>query len=377
MNALNRRLYQYRESQISFWWLHTIGWIIYVLLFYYHVVMLGQPMGPVLIPTVFEGIRSNFLLRIVVLFIPAYFYLILLRQIYQRLYEYANRIWLLTLLILGGSILGALLCYVTMEIVLNLILGLPVSGLLQFRPAILYIQLWISIIFVIWSGLYFGIKYWLDWSRKKNITEELLRKGQKEQLRMLRYQLNPHFLFNALNSIRALIREDKHNAKSAITDLSAYLRYTFIGEEEAEVSLQREMEVIQHYYALEKRRFGDRLQMKFEIAPAAEQQTLVNFLVQPLVENAVKYGMRTSPMPLRVGISAEMSDTELRIEVCNTGHWMSETERNIITDRGTGTGLRNVKTRLQNCYGDRHRFRISEQDGKVCVGFAIRMEGGK
>jgi len=351
------------------------GWVLYVLLFYFHVVLLRNPGGFNLIELLFVGTESNYLLRIFMLFIPMFFYLALLRLFYRAVFEKASTILRLTIVILSGSIIGALLSYLTMELAINLVRGRAILQLFSFRGEVLFIQFWTALVFVIWSGLYFGIKYWQEWSEQGDLTEKLYAQGQQVQLQMLRYQLNPHFLFNALNSIRALIGENKQVAKQTVTELSEFLRYSLLEENYAEAPLSREIEAIRHYGAIEKRRFGDNLELAYEISPEAGNYPIISFLVHPLVENAVKYGLRTSGSFLKIRIVAGIENEKLHVGVYNTGQWVEESEYPRRSVPGTRTGLKNVRARLDNAYPQRHTFWIVKGVDEVSVHFIISKNG--
>ncbi len=108
-----------------------------------------------------------------------------------------------------------------------------------------------------WSILYFSIKFWLEWENQKKIAEKASALVQNTQFQMLRYHLNPHFLFNALNSIRALIDEDTLNSRKLITELSEYLRYSLVSRNKPSVSIKEELEAINHYLSVEKQRYEE------------------------------------------------------------------------------------------------------------------------
>jgi LytS/YehU family sensor histidine kinase len=228
---------------------------------------------------------------------------------------------------------------------------------------------WIMVLFAVpfgWSVLYFGIKFWLDWEQEKRKAEKAKVIAQKAQLQMLRYQLNPHFLFNALNSIRALIEEDRKNAKVMLTELSEFLRYSLNNRNRTDVTLHDEINAIQHYLSVEKKRYEEKLDVTYEIDPKAEKVPILNFLIHPLVENALKYGMQTSPMPLNIRIIAKIYNGYLQIYIINSGKWIKPSlgENN---PRGTSTGLENVKARLDNAYLNKYKIDFSEKDEEVHV----------
>ena len=209
-----------------------------------------------------------------------------------------------------------------------------------------------------WSALYFGVKYWRQWQaeREKALASAAL--AGRAQLEMLRYQINPHFLFNSLNSIRASIDEDADRARRMVTQLSEFLRYSLLHQGAAEVALGEEVEAVRNYLAIEQTRFEERLEVDFEIDEAAEGLPTPSFLLNPLVENAIKHGLKSPARPLRVRVSAKIKDGALLLEVANTGGLSGECA-------GTGVGLRNTRERLEKVYGGRGRLELFEGGGWV------------
>ena len=221
-----------------------------------------------------------------------------------------------------------------------------------------------------WSTFYLGIKFWLDWSDQKFRSEQAEILAKNAQLRMLRYQLNPHFLFNSLNSIRALVDEDEERAQKMTSELIEFLKYSLTQKKYDNIPLKEELDSIKHYFAIEKQRYEDKLDISFKVEPEAEDYPVLSFLIHPLAENAVKYGMQTSQMPLKIVINAEVADNTLKLTVANSGKWIKPEKED--QDRyGTGTGLDNVRLRLLNSYPGGHKFTISEENGIVSVTIEI------
>lgn len=217
------------------------------------------------------------------------------------------------------------------------------------------------LLLLLWSGFYLGV---VSWRKQQQQQKQLLRadaEAQRARLRALRYQLNPHFFFNALNTIEALASEQPERVREVVRELSGFLRYTLLDEETLEAPLQDEVQAIEHYLAVEKIRFEDDLRIDIEVPPKAGRMRVPSFLVLPLVENAVKHGQRTSPPPLRLRLTGTVENETLVLQVANTGHWRGSAPN---TD-GTDTGLDNVRTRLETQYPDHHRFEVVEEDGWV------------
>jgi LytS/YehU family sensor histidine kinase len=220
---------------------------------------------------------------------------------------------------------------------------------------------------LVWGALYFGIKFWRDWIDERERAENAEKEAEQAQLQMLRYQLNPHFLFNALNSLRALIDEDSQQARTLITELSEFLRHSLISRNRTDVALRDEMQAVHHYLSIEKKRYEEKLDVTFDVDPRSEECPVLSFLIQPLVENAVKYGMQTSPMPLRIWIAASLNGQSLRITVTNTGRWVVRSAIGHPGINGAGSGLDNVRVRLQRAFPERHLLETIERNGRVSV----------
>ena len=227
-----------------------------------------------------------------------------------------------------------------------------------------------------WTSLYFAIKARQEWEQQKKRTQKANALAQTAQLQMLRYQLNPHFLFNSMNSIRALIDEDEAKARELVTELSEFLRYSLDSRDYANVPLRYEIEAIRHYFAIQKKRYEDKLRVIYDVDPEASEFPVLSFLVHPLVENAVKYGMRTSAMPLVIHLAAKIKNGALTIEVSNTGKWIEPQLQKEQPIAGTGTGLENVRLRLENAFPKSHNFEIVEREGRVRIKLEIQKPPG-
>lgn len=298
---------------------------------------------------------------------------LLLRQIYKRVNYRSITILALIGYIAFWSLVFTVLWYASIVILWYFATGPSAISFLNYRIALRWINYFVPI-WLGWSSLYFGLKFWRDWEDEKDRARKAVALAQRARLQMLRYQLNPHFLFNALNSVRALIQEDKKHAKDMITELSEFLRYSLIHRDHADVPLREELDAIRHYLSIEKKRFEDKLKVTFHIDPKAEDYPVLSFLIHPLVENAIKYGMKTSPMPLKIHIEAAVREGNLRIAVNNSGSWLSRPEDGKGSLDGTGTGLTNVRTRLENAYPGRHRFAVEQNNGSVGITIDIYKE---
>jgi len=193
----------------------------------------------------------------------------------------------------------------------------------------------------------------------------------RARFRALRYQINPHFLFNVLNTIDVLSRKMPERIPDLLQELASYLRYTLTLKPRMLILLREEVKSVKSYLAVEQIRFKDHLAVDFEIHPDAAERSLPDMLLQPLVENAIKYGMRTSPMPLQVMIGAEISQGRLCISVCNTGTWVTD---NDVRRKRPHIGLANLRERLEIFYDNDFVLKTSEAKGWVKMEIRLPLE---
>jgi LytS/YehU family sensor histidine kinase len=171
---------------------------------------------------------------------------------------------------------------------------------------------------------------------------------------MLRYQLNPHFLFNTLNSISTLVLlRQTERANAMLSRLSSFLRYTLVNEPSGMVTMTQEVETLKLYLEIEKMRFEDRLQPRFEIDPSVERARLPSLLLQPLVENAIKYAVTPQEEGAEIAIEGKRVIDRVLITVSDTGPGLDSAPANVTS---TGVGLANIRDRLAQAYGENHRF---------------------
>jgi LytS/YehU family sensor histidine kinase len=222
------------------------------------------------------------------------------------------------------------------------------------------------LLLVSWGAVYTFIKLYENWIEQKNQTARALLLAENANLKMLRYQLNPHFLFNSLGSLRALIRKDKDKAEEMLNSITDFLRYSLVVKADSEIPFREEFNATKNYFAIEKIRFGDKLKLHFHVDPAAEYFPVPSFILHPLVENAVKYGMITSHQALSITLRAEVVKDSLHIEITNSGHWYSSPDK-----KGTQNGLKNVKDRLQIHYPEQHTLEIEKTDEFVKINIEL------
>lgn len=216
-----------------------------------------------------------------------------------------------------------------------------------------------TLLLAVWSLLYFAYGYFIRHRREEIRGLRLEAANREGQMAALRAQMNPHFMFNALNGIRALVDEDPEQAKRAITQLSAILRNAMSTVKRRTVPLGEEVDIVKSYLALEAMRYEERLRVRFALDEGLEREQVPPMLLQTLVENAVKHGVAHDPKGGDIVIGAQRGLDGLVLTVRNSGHY----EPGRIN--GTGIGLRNTRRRLELIYGGKASMRISNQDGMV------------
>lgn len=205
-----------------------------------------------------------------------------------------------------------------------------------------------------WTALYFGARYYDSLQRQREATLRAAALAQEAQLKMLRYQLNPHYLFNTLNAISTLILDNQNRvANQAVGRLAEFLRYTLDQDPMKKVTLRQELDAINLYLNSERLRFGERLTLEFAVEEPALDALVPSLLLQPLVENAVKYAISPRETGGTIRIEGRVRGTLLELVVIDDGPGIDSDRRPGI---GRGVGLRNTRERLAVLCGEAHRF---------------------
>lgn len=252
---------------------------------------------------------------------------------------------------------------------LTLIAGLVQGSYNQAELSANYIFMsvlnWSRYIFV-WVLIYhlFGLMERVNQSQVERLASENQLKNV--ELQNLKAQLNPHFLFNALNSVKALTHSDPRRAGDAVMLLSDLLRYSLNYEKQSLVPLSDELAVTRDYLALEKIRFNRRLEYVLDIDPAAEKWPIPPILLVTLAENAIKHGIAQSVQGGFVQIRAYLENDKMRLEVCNTGHYAPNPERQ-------GIGLVNIRRRLDMLFSGKAVFDLNNNIEQNTVTAAVQI----
>jgi LytS/YehU family sensor histidine kinase len=213
-----------------------------------------------------------------------------------------------------------------------------------------------AFVLIAWSALYFGIKHYGTVEEQRNRLVASEATAREAQLQALRYQLQPHFLFNTLNAISSLVvSKQPERATEMIAKLAALLRNTLSVPEEHVVSLREELAVTEEYLSIEQVRFGPRLAVSLSVSPEASSAQVPRFLLQPLVENAIRHGIARCPNGGEVSITAFVSEGQLRIDIEN------DRSEGLLQsgDEGNGLGLANTRTRLEKLYAEQGSVRVT------------------
>ena len=232
-----------------------------------------------------------------------------------------------------------------------------------------------------WSALYYAINFFLQVEEQSDRLERLEAQATSAQLAMLRYQLNPHFLFNTLNSISTLVLlKQTEPANAMLTRLSSFLRHTLVTQPGGKVTVAQEVETLQLYLSIERMRFEERLRTEFRVEERAAKAQIPSMLLQPLIENAIKYGVSPQEEGADISLLAQIVGPRLRITVSDTGPGVDvggvaeDLPAVMATHKrrdSTGVGLANIRDRLAQAYGDDHRFEIRSPESG---GFTVLIE---
>ncbi len=336
------------KTKIAYWACQAAGWGFYSVM---GITMTAQQVG--WRPSMIAG------------YILFFLYSIALTDLLRR--EIRRRDWLADLGLLSFARLFAsalAVAAVQTFLVFAIDLAFQQGSSSVFRQPSYVIATWISVggANCVWLLFYVALTNRRRFREKEVGLQLALREAE---LRALEAQINPHFLFNSLNSIRALVVEDPALAQEMITRFANLLRYNLRRDLNHTVPLATEVEIVTDYLAIEGVRLEDRLRVEFAVSPEAGRIAIPPMLLQALVENAVKHGIATLPNGGDVLVRAGLDQDSLRIEIENTGH-LSEPKPG-----ATCVGLRNTRERLRILYGGRASLDLRNGDGRVTATVVI------
>jgi two-component system LytT family sensor kinase len=343
-----------------FWTLHIGGWLAYAL---------SQYVGSLLYDTKYEHM-TGYLTVILIAAISGFLLSLELRYIYRRLWTRSPRVIV---------VVALLSCYV-FALIWRVIIN---SAYLRFMADSMEWELESGLEFfaqamsstyllLCWTGIYFGIKYYESLQQQREATLRAATLAQEAQLKMLRYQLNPHFLFNTLNAISTLILDNENRtANQTVMRLSEFLRYTLDQDPMKKVTLRQEIEAMNLYLTTERLRFGDRLRLEFAVEERALEALVPSLLLQPLIENSIKYAVSPSEQGGTVRVEGRARGAMLELAVADDGPGLSAVP---VPGVGRGVGLRNTRERLAVLYEDRHRFATLDNKPGLRIELGLPLE---
>jgi two-component system, LytTR family, sensor kinase len=243
-----------------------------------------------------------------------------------------------------------------------------------FKP--LLVKTWHFNLLVYWViiAVTHASAYYRKFRERELRALELEKRLAQAKLQALQMQLNPHFLFNSLHSVSALMHQDVEAADRMLSQLADLLRLVLANSDAQEVSLQQELHFLQSYLEIEQTRFGDRLAVTMEIAPDTLDAQVPTLILQPLVENAIRHGIEPHARPGRIELRAHRHAEVLALEVGDSGAGLRSK-----APAAEGVGLSNTRARLREIYGEKHHFELqdrSEGGLRVCLSIPFRRQNG-
>ena len=333
----------FKNKQQAFWILQVSGWLGWGFIRYFNGLAQGE--APTYAYWVAGGMVTGFLMTL------------LMRAIYRNI-----RAAPLPTILGAVAISSALLALVfsIIEVVTYTTFYDP-----SYRPEglqFLGTAMFEIYVLLAWSAIYFGVNYYLQAQEDREKTLKAIAMAHQAQLKMLRYQLNPHFLFNTLNAISTLVLDkDSVGANNMLGRLSSFLRYTLVNQPTNKVALEQELYALGLYLDIEKVRFEDHLRLVWEIDDAAKRALMPSLLLQPMIENAIKYAVATSEDGGMIAIQASVEADRLILKVCDDGPGL---DAGAVQDPklSSGVGIANTRERLVQIYGDDHSFELRNRE---------------
>ena len=332
----------FKNRERSFWFLNILGWGGYTMAAYLGAVTHEKP--------------DTYIAVSVAAGLIGFFITIPLRYAYRALWNRAP--WQVA----GGVLLVSYLAAITWRFFHNQLYWDWVKG--GYTPEDFLTNLdgvtGSFYVLLCWSGLYFGIKYHRQLQAQTEQTLRATAAAHQAQLMALRYQLNPHFLFNTLNAISTLILDrDNETANLSVTRLSDFLRYSLDNDPMKRVTLRQELEALDLYLEIEKVRFNERLNIQREIEARALEGLVPSLILQPLIENAVKYAVTPREEGGTIRLSAKVHEGALMITVADDGPGLGNGKS---THKSSGVGLKNTRERLKQLYGEEQALTLAPAD---------------
>ena len=271
-----------------------------------------------------------------------------------------------TILVIIGS---SIFLTVSFLIIANLFFYIFIEHRLLTSAEILGNAFMFGILFLMWNSLYFMVHYLHNWKNAEAEKWQLAAAMKEAQLGNLKAQVNPHFMFNAINNIRALISEDPEKAKDMLLNFSDMFRYSLVHNDHSMVTIKKEIHIVKKYLELLEIQFEEKLAYEINVDPLLLKKKIPPMMIQLLVENAIKHGISERPDGGVVNIEVMDEGAFIMIQVSNTGS-LNSTDN---IQKKLGVGLQNIRERLMLIYGDRTNLELEEKAGLVLANIRIPM----
>lgn len=335
------------HNKLTYWICQIGGWLLYTLFSLAMITVFG---GMASLKT--SGVLLQFIIFGALLLLSHAFRLYIIKQ---------GWITLKVIQLIPRVLLGTLVVALLAQGVIHLIIYyfIPLDDIAPFSWSAFFAYVFnVYVVLILWSAIYFFIKF----SQKNNQIEieKLALKSdlQEAELMILKNQINPHFLFNALNNIRSLILSDQDRARQMVTHISELLRYSIQFNASEKVTLAEEINIVEDYLQLESIQFNDRLAYVMNIAEDTKGLSIPPMAIQLLVENAIKHGLSVQKNGGFIRIESSKINNELVIKVTNTGQLGQKKGRE-------GIGLKNLLARMNILFGPFAQFRLENSTAET------------
>lgn len=334
-----------RNRTFVYWLLQILGWGLFI-------------MGNIIVGAMQQNNISQVYNDSILIFIMGIGFTHSYRWIIHQLnWKRLNILALIPRVILASILMGAFF------MIFNTTLSDLLNGEFPLIGSMVKLKFWTNainfmILFFLWSIIYFTVSLFENWKREEIQNLELRAAKTEIELNSFKSQMNPHFMFNSLNSIRALVDEDPSKAKHAITTLSGIMRNNLLLGKKQVVSLREELDLVEKYLIIEKIRFEERLKVELDIAPDCLFNEIPPFMLQTIVENGIKHGISALIEGGTVRVTAKTTGYVMLLEVFNSGSYEPRDDRE-------GFGLNNTRKRLELIYGGNASFDIQNTSNGV------------
>jgi len=343
----------------SFWSYQLLGWLCYVVL---QSLSFGFQQHPIV-----TGLVLSSVFGLIGISLTAHMRQIYLSPIFQK-----QSVYKLFLVCVFTCLIATLLMDLLVVMILRSVFSDVTDDSLQsFTDQVLTNYFQLLPIFFIWTLLYYAIKYFRQFKTSEVKRQQLQSNLREAELNTLKGQLNPHFMFNSLNNIKALMLENVESAREGISSLAEVLRYSLTTAQDDKTTLERELEIVCDFISLARLQYENRLKLNMQIAEQSRCCLIPVMSLQMMVENAIKHGIAESPTGGELKVISELKDDRLSLKVSNPGMLSSV---QIDDPNSTGTGLKNIQQRINLLYGSDAKFELKQFENEVVATLCLPKE---